>query len=37
MLRQGMDTRSHGVGGQRQHGWLGAEHDSPGSRREVAL
>ncbi|MGZ0337351.1 hypothetical protein ACTM6J_20300 [Citrobacter freundii] len=34
-----METRCPKVyrrAGQRQHSWLGAKHDSPGSRREVA-
>lgn len=36
-LRQpGMETRCPQGAGQRQRSWLGAEHDSPGSRREVA-
>ncbi|EPG8016642.1 hypothetical protein KY193_005499, partial [Citrobacter freundii] len=39
-LRQpGMETRCPKVyrrAGQRQRSWLGAKHDSPGSRREVA-
>ncbi|ASD99290.1 hypothetical protein LFZ35_25195 (plasmid) [Salmonella enterica subsp. enterica serovar Onderstepoort str. SA20060086] len=37
-LRQpGMETRCPAGAGQRQRSWLGAKHDSPGSRREVAL
>ncbi|KDF03068.1 hypothetical protein, partial [Citrobacter sp. MGH 55] len=37
-LRQpGMETRCPEGAGQRQRSWLGAKHDSPGSRREVAL
>ncbi|EAA1248653.1 hypothetical protein DJ138_18605 [Salmonella enterica] len=36
-LRQpGMETRCPAGAGQRQRSWLGAKHDSPGSRREVA-
>ena len=34
MLRQpGMETRCPGGAGQRQRSWLGAKHDSPGSRQ----
>ena len=37
-LRQpGMETRCPAGAGPRQCNWLGAKHDSPGSRREVAL
>ncbi|EAQ4583786.1 hypothetical protein YL84_002011 [Salmonella enterica subsp. enterica] len=33
-LRQpGMETRCPEGAGQRQHSWLGAKHDSPGSRQ----
>ncbi|EMD8279972.1 hypothetical protein V3E26_004217 [Salmonella enterica] len=36
-LRQpGMETRCPEGAGQRQRSWLGAKHDSPGSRQEVA-
>ncbi|ECI3453099.1 hypothetical protein DLR11_14945 [Salmonella enterica subsp. salamae] len=34
MLRQpGMETRCPAGAGQRQRSWLGAKHDSPGSRQ----
>ena len=32
-LRHGMETRCPGGAGQRQRSWLGAKHDSPGSRQ----
>ncbi|WP_160623790.1 hypothetical protein [Mixta intestinalis] len=35
-LRQGMETRCPAGAGRRQRSWLSAQHDSPGSRREVA-
>jgi hypothetical protein len=35
MLRQpGMETRCPAGAGQRQRSWLGAKHDSPGSRQK---
>ena len=32
-LRHGMETRCPEGAGQRQRSWLGAKHDSPGSRQ----